>query len=73
METLLLSRFSAARKLRKTLGLPSDHTNVFRLVNSEGDRQVHTVVCWKFTFWIRYIQWVVGIHGDFSVQPVFCK
>ncbi|XP_024360632.1 uncharacterized protein [Physcomitrium patens] len=38
METLLLSRFSAARKLRKTLGLPSDHTNVFRLVNSEGDR-----------------------------------
>lgn len=38
MEALLLSRIEAAVKLRKLLGLPSNHTNVFRLVNSEGDR-----------------------------------
>lgn len=38
METLLLSRIEAAVKLRKLLGLPSKDTNVFRLVNSEGDR-----------------------------------
>ncbi|KAG0607513.1 hypothetical protein M758_8G034000 [Ceratodon purpureus] len=39
METLLQSRIEAAVKLRKLLGLPStNHTNVFRLVNSEGDR-----------------------------------
>ncbi|KAG0563483.1 hypothetical protein KC19_8G034700 [Ceratodon purpureus] len=39
METLLQSRIESAVKLRKLLGLPStNHTNVFRLVNSEGDR-----------------------------------
>lgn len=38
MEMLLQSRVSAAVTLRKLLGLPSNHTNVFRLVNSEGDR-----------------------------------
>ena len=43
METLLSSRIESAVKLRKFLGLPSSHTDVFRLVNSEGDRQVHAL------------------------------
>ncbi|KAF3448802.1 hypothetical protein FNV43_RR09515 [Rhamnella rubrinervis] len=38
MEKLLETRIGAAVELRKTLGLPSDSTNTFRLVNSEGDR-----------------------------------
>lgn len=38
MEKLLETRIGAAVELRKTLGLPSDNTNTFRLVNSEGDR-----------------------------------
>ena len=36
--TLLDLRISQAVGLRATLGLPSDMTNVARLVNSEGDR-----------------------------------
>jgi 23S rRNA G2069 N7-methylase RlmK/C1962 C5-methylase RlmI len=50
METLLLSRIEAAVKLRKLLGLPSNDTNVFRLVNSEGDRQVHALAGCISTF-----------------------
>uniref|UniRef100_A0A2N9J2N4 Uncharacterized protein n=1 Tax=Fagus sylvatica TaxID=28930 RepID=A0A2N9J2N4_FAGSY len=38
MEKLLEARIDAARELRKSLGLPSANTNVYRLVNSEGDR-----------------------------------
>lgn len=38
MEKLLDTRIDAAIELRKSLGLPSAHTNTFRLVNSEGDR-----------------------------------
>lgn len=38
VESLLQARISAAHQLRKTLQLPSASTNVYRLVNSEGDR-----------------------------------
>ncbi|KAI5073724.1 hypothetical protein GOP47_0011737 [Adiantum capillus-veneris] len=38
MEKLLKSRIASALDLRLRLGLPSNHTNVYRLVNSEGDR-----------------------------------
>lgn len=38
MEKLVETRIDAAIRLRKNLGLPSAHTNAFRLVNSEGDR-----------------------------------
>ncbi|XP_060187659.1 uncharacterized protein LOC132616913 isoform X1 [Lycium barbarum] len=37
-EKLLETRIVAAVKLRHNLGLPSAHTNAYRLVNSEGDR-----------------------------------
>lgn len=37
MERLIYTRISAAVELRKLLGLPSSDTNVFRLLNSEGD------------------------------------
>lgn len=37
-EKLLETRIAAAAELRKNLGLPSAHTNAYRLVNSEGDR-----------------------------------
>ncbi|MCL7046183.1 hypothetical protein MKW94_012448, partial [Papaver nudicaule] len=38
MDRLLETRIGAAIDLRKALGLPSAHTNAYRLVNSEGDR-----------------------------------
>lgn len=38
VEKLLESRISAAMDLRTRLGLPAVDTNVYRLVNSEGDR-----------------------------------
>ncbi|KAI3969744.1 hypothetical protein MKX01_037946 [Papaver californicum] len=38
MARLLETRIGAAIDLRKALGLPSAHTNAYRLVNSEGDR-----------------------------------
>lgn len=38
MERLLETRISEAIELRNHLGLPSLHTNAYRLVNSEGDR-----------------------------------
>ncbi|KAJ8762664.1 hypothetical protein K2173_010685 [Erythroxylum novogranatense] len=38
MGKLLETRIEAAVKLRRRLGLPSTHTNAYRLVNSEGDR-----------------------------------
>eukprot|EP00249_Psilotum_nudum_P021807 c28259_g1_i2 orf=399-1748(-) len=38
IEKLLESRISAAKNLRMRLGLPADNTDVYRLVNSEGDR-----------------------------------
>lgn len=38
MEKLLETRFDAAVNLRQSMGLPSADTNVYRLVNSEGDR-----------------------------------
>ncbi|XP_021299440.1 uncharacterized protein LOC110428084 isoform X8 [Herrania umbratica] len=38
MENLLETRINAAIELRRGLGLPSDATNAYRLVNSEGDR-----------------------------------
>lgn len=38
MEKLLETRFDTAVDLRQSMGLPSADTNVFRLVNSEGDR-----------------------------------
>lgn len=38
MEKLLEARLDAAVDLRQSMGLPSDDTNVYRLVNSEGDR-----------------------------------
>lgn len=38
VEKLLDTRICAAVELRKSLGLPSAHTNAYRLVNSEGDR-----------------------------------
>lgn len=31
-------RIQVATSLRNSLGLPSDRTNVYRLINSEGDR-----------------------------------
>ncbi|CAK7326042.1 unnamed protein product [Dovyalis caffra] len=38
MKKLLETRVNAAIELRRRLGLPSSHTNAYRLVNSEGDR-----------------------------------
>ncbi|KAK7313758.1 hypothetical protein VNO77_38956 [Canavalia gladiata] len=38
MEKLLEMRINAAVELRRRLGLPSVHTNAYRLINSEGDR-----------------------------------
>ncbi|KAJ6432351.1 hypothetical protein OIU84_019569 [Salix udensis] len=38
MKKLLEIRTDAAIELRRRLGLPSSHTNAYRLVNSEGDR-----------------------------------
>ncbi|KAJ6720717.1 RIBOSOMAL RNA LARGE SUBUNIT METHYLTRANSFERASE [Salix viminalis] len=38
MKKLLEIRTNAAIELRRRLGLPSSHTNAYRLVNSEGDR-----------------------------------
>ncbi|WCJ28643.1 Ribosomal RNA large subunit methyltransferase I [Euphorbia peplus] len=38
MEKLLETRVDSAIHLRRRLGLPSVHTNAYRLVNSEGDR-----------------------------------
>ena len=38
MPALIQLRVSQAVSLRKTLGHPSDATNVFRLINNEGDR-----------------------------------
>ncbi|KAH7416110.1 hypothetical protein KP509_14G076100 [Ceratopteris richardii] len=38
MEKLLKSRITSAMNLRARLGLPNKCTNVYRLVNSEGDR-----------------------------------
>lgn len=40
-EKLLETRIAAAAMLRQNLGLPSAHTNAYRLVNSEGDRYNH--------------------------------
>jgi 23S rRNA (cytosine1962-C5)-methyltransferase len=37
LAALIHARLEAARLLRRRLGLPSDETNAFRLVNSEGD------------------------------------
>lgn len=42
MEELIHSRINSAVELRRRLGLPSADTNVYRLVNSEGDRHVRT-------------------------------
>ena len=47
MEKLLESRIAAAMDLRKRLGLPDVDTNVYRLVNSEGDRQVFFHLVYK--------------------------
>lgn len=44
MENLLEVRIHAATQLRRCLGLPSAHTNAYRLVNSEGDRLSGLVV-----------------------------
>ncbi|MED6114347.1 hypothetical protein PIB30_079427 [Stylosanthes scabra] len=38
MEELLGKRINEAVELRRRLGLPSVHTNAYRLINSEGDR-----------------------------------
>ncbi|MCO5549482.1 hypothetical protein L7F22_002953 [Adiantum nelumboides] len=38
MEKLLKSRIASALDIRMRLGLPTDYTNIYRLVNSEGDR-----------------------------------
>lgn len=38
MKLLLQTRIQDAVKLRKLLRLPSDETNVYRLINSDGDR-----------------------------------
>jgi 23S rRNA G2069 N7-methylase RlmK/C1962 C5-methylase RlmI len=38
MPALIQLRVAQAVALRKTLGYPSDTTNVFRLINNEGDR-----------------------------------
>ncbi|KAK1304834.1 hypothetical protein QJS10_CPB11g01676 [Acorus calamus] len=38
VEKLLETRIDAAVDLRKNLGLPSENTNAYRLINSEGDR-----------------------------------
>ena len=51
MEKLLDARICAAVELRKRLGLPSKQTNVFRLMNSEGDRHVRTN-CLRYSFYV---------------------
>lgn len=38
LPALIRSRVHQAVALRRTLGLPSAHTSVYRLINSEGDR-----------------------------------
>ena len=38
VEGMLLGRIRAAQQLRQKLQLPSASTNVYRLINSEGDR-----------------------------------
>ncbi|CAN8248220.1 unnamed protein product [Cochlearia groenlandica] len=38
VEKLLETRITEAVQLRQSLGLPSPHTNAYRLINSEGDR-----------------------------------
>ncbi|ESW05436.1 hypothetical protein PHAVU_011G179100 [Phaseolus vulgaris] len=38
MEKLIETRIDAAVEVRRRLGLPSVHTNAYRLINSEGDR-----------------------------------
>ncbi|KAI4333266.1 hypothetical protein L6164_018098 [Bauhinia variegata] len=38
IEKLIETRIDGAVKLRRRLGLPSAHTNAYRLINSEGDR-----------------------------------
>lgn len=38
MEKLIETRIDAAVEMRRRLGLPSVHTNAYRLINSEGDR-----------------------------------
>jgi 23S rRNA G2069 N7-methylase RlmK/C1962 C5-methylase RlmI len=38
LETIILKRLQQAIDLRKSINLPSDSTNAFRLVNSEGDQ-----------------------------------
>ncbi|KAL5978779.1 hypothetical protein ACLOJK_029896 [Asimina triloba] len=38
IEKLLETRIDAAVELRKSLGLPSEDTDAYRLINSEGDR-----------------------------------
>ncbi|KAJ8445769.1 hypothetical protein Cgig2_026096 [Carnegiea gigantea] len=38
VERLIEQRIDAATELRRHLGLPSTHTNAYRLVNSQGDR-----------------------------------
>ncbi|KAK7342907.1 hypothetical protein VNO80_25865 [Phaseolus coccineus] len=38
MERLIETRIDAAVEVRRRLGLPSVHTNAYRLINSEGDR-----------------------------------
>lgn len=40
MERLLEARILSAVDLRRSLGLPSVHTNAYRLINSEGDRYI---------------------------------
>ncbi|XP_049936623.1 uncharacterized protein LOC116264905 isoform X2 [Nymphaea colorata] len=57
MERLLDSRLEAAVNLRKYLGLPSEDTNAFRLVNSEGDRH----------FLCRLSGLVVDVFNDCAV------
>ncbi|KHN04055.1 hypothetical protein glysoja_046808 [Glycine soja] len=39
MEKLIETRIDAAVEMRRRLGLPSVHTNAYRLINSEGDRK----------------------------------
>lgn len=38
VERIIEQRIDAATELRRHLGLPSTHTNAYRLVNSQGDR-----------------------------------
>ncbi|KAM1122877.1 hypothetical protein FF1_004332 [Malus domestica] len=60
MEKLLETRINEAIELRKSLGLPSVSTNVFRLVNSEADRSMSL-------FYHRLSGLIVDIFGDVAV------